>query len=73
MDLIDKPKVKPLLSPLSDNRDEGLLTMETDYLQNLELEDIHMKIANGTLGQDNKKEINDEILSMPDRIKLGKK
>ena len=70
MILSDKPKVKPMLSSFLREEEQGLLTMDTDFLQKLDLEDIHMKIATGTLDKETREEIdNKEILSMPTKLK----
>ncbi len=66
MELSDKPKVKPMLSSFSREDEQGLMTMDTDFFQTLDLEDIHMKIATGTLGKEGKKEISEkDIKGMP--------
>ena len=66
--LTEKPKMKMSVDSMVRGDGHPMLNMDVDFLKNLELENIHMRIATGKIVEEYKLEM-EEIVAMPSEMK----
>jgi hypothetical protein len=68
MKLSEKTRFKASPGYLVNGEGHPMLNMDVDFLKNLELENIHMRIATGKIVEEYKLEM-EEVMTMPTELK----
>jgi hypothetical protein len=68
MELAEKSRFKAPPGYLVKGEGHPMLNMDVDFLKNLELENIHMRIATGKIVEEYRLEM-EEVMTMPTELK----